>query len=233
MAGNFNQREVKEKIKKYFKKIRNISPRSKLKVIELQVQPKSLIHLKKTDQTHLCLGVRGYNLGQPKIYAQEILAAILGGNMSSRLWISIRERKGLAYYVRTSSELYTDSGYLVTQAGIPHKNVKEVISLILREYKNIRENKVPKAELKKAKDYLKGNMTLSLESSDAQASFYTGQELLTGKILTPKEKFAKIDKVTANDIQKAAKEIFKPEKLNLTLIGPHKNKSEFQKLLKL
>jgi len=233
VAGNFNQREVNEKIKKYFKKIDKAPPQAKLKVIELQVQPRSLIHFKKTDQTHLCLGVRGYNLSQPQIYAQEILATILGGSMSSRLWISVRERKGLAYYVRTSSELYTDSGYLVTQAGIPHKNVNQVISLVLREYKNIRQNKVPKAELKKAKDYLKGNLTLSLELSDAQASFYTGQELLTGKILTPKEKFARIDKVTVSDVQKVAREIFKPEKLNLALIGPHKNKLEFQKLLKL
>ena len=103
----------------------------------------------------------------------------------------------------------------------------------MREYKNIRQNKVPQKELKKAKDYLKGNLTLSLELSDAQASFYTGQELLTGKILTPKEKFARIDKVTISDVQKVAKEIFKPEKLNLALIGPHKNKLEFQKLLKL
>lgn len=233
LAGNFNQREINEKIKKYFKKITKAPPQPKLKVIELQVQPRILIHFKKTDQTHLCLGVRGYNLSQPQMYVQELIAVILGGSMSSRLWISVRERKGLAYYVRTSSELYTDSGYLVTQAGIPHKNVNQVISLILREYKNIRQNKVPKVELKKAKDYLKGNLTLSLELSDAQASFYTGQELLTGKILTPKEKFARIDKVTVNDIQKAAKEIFQPEKLNLALIGPHKDKGKFIGLLKL
>lgn len=233
LAGNFNQREINEKIKKYFKKITKAPPQPKLKVIELQVQPRILIHFKKTDQTHLCLGVRGYNLSQPQMYVQELIAVILGGSMSSRLWISVRERKGLAYYVRTSSELYTDSGYLVTQAGIPHKNVNQVISLILREYKNIRQNKVPKVELKKAKDYLKGNLTLSLELSDAQASFYTGQELLTGKILTPKEKFVRIDKVTANDVQKAAKEIFQPEKLNLALIGPHKDKGKFIGLLKL
>lgn len=233
LAGNFNQREINEKIKKYFKKITKAPPQPKLKVIELQVQPRILIHFKKTDQTHLCLGVRGYNLSQPQMYVQELIAVILGGSMSSRLWISVRERKGLAYYVRTSSELYTDSGYLVTQAGIPHKNVNQVISLILKEYKNIRQNKVPKVELKKAKDYLKGNLTLSLELSDAQASFYTGQELLTGKILTPKEKFVRIDKVTANDVQKAAKEIFQPEKLNLALIGPHKDKGKFIGLLKL
>jgi len=233
LAGNFDPKKTSEKIKKYFKKIKKTSPQPKIKVIENQKQPQALPWFKKTDQTHLCLGVRGYNLSNSQKYAQEILATILGGNMSSRLFILIRERKGLAYYVRTSSELYTDSGYLVTQAGIPHKNVREVINLILKEYKNIREKKIPKAELKKAKDYLKGTLTLTLEASDAQASFYAGQELLTGKILTLKEKFAKIDKVTINDVQKVARDIFKPEKLNLALIGPHKNKLKFQQLLKL
>ena len=240
VAGNVSNAKCKMKneklqfkIQKYFRNITTKPPRQKVKIIEKQEEPKVLSHFKKTDQTHLCLGVRGYNLGHPQKYAQEIIATILGESMSSRLFISIRERKGLAYYVRTLSELYTDSGYLITQAGVPHKNAREVINLILKEYKNIRQKKVPQAELQKAKDYLKGNLTLSLESSDVQASFYAGQELLTGKILTPKEKFAKIDKVTVNDVQKVAQEIFKPEKLNLALIGPHKDKAKFQKLLKI
>ena len=153
--------------------------------------------------------------------------------MSSRLFILIRERKGLAYYVSTSSEFYTDSGYLVTQAGVPHEKVDQVIKLILKEYKRQKERKVSLSELKKAKDYLKGTLILNLESSDAQASFYASQELLLEKILTPKEKFAKIDEVTPRDIQKVAQDIFRPEKLNLALIGPHKNKERFQKLLKI
>jgi predicted Zn-dependent peptidase len=233
VAGNFDQKKILEKIKKYFKNIKKIPPKQKIGVIEDQKSPRTLNYFKKTDQTHLCLGVRGYSLTHPKRYAQELIAAILGGNMSSRLFILIRERKGLCYYISTSSEFYTDSGYLVTQAGVPHKDVKKVISLILKEYKEIKEKKVSEKELKKAKDYLKGTLTLSLESSDARASFYAGQELLTGKILTPKEKFAKIDEVSVNDIQKVAQEIFRSEKLNLALIGPHKDKAKFQQLLKL
>ena len=233
LAGNFDSRKSSEKIKKYFKKIEKTSPKPKIEVIENQKKPQTLSWFKKTDQTHLCLGVRGYALSHCQKYAQGLIATILGGNMSSRLFISIREKRGLAYYIRTSSELYTDTGYLVTQAGIPHKNVSQVINLILKEYKNLCEKKVPKTELKKAKDYLKGTLTLSLESSDAQASFYGGQELLSGKILTPKEKCVKIDKVTVNDIQKVAKDIFTPEKLNLALIGPHKDKKQFEKILKL
>ncbi len=233
IAGNFNQKGVKNKVEKYFKGLKKKSAKKKLRVIEKQKHPQSLIHYKKTDQTYLCLGVRGYSLFQPEKYSQEILTSILGANMSSRLFISIRERKGLCYYIRTSSDYSTDTGYLVTQAGIPHKNIGEVIKLILKEYKDVKTKKVSDQELKKAKDYLKGISTLSLESSDAQASFYSLQELLSRKILTPREKFAKLDKVTLDDVQKVAQNIFRPEKLNLALIGPHKDKSKFQKLLKL
>ena len=233
VAGNFDQKGVITKIKKYFRNIPKIPPRQRIKVKEIQDSPKTLLHYKKTDQTHLCLGVRGYNLSHPKRYALELLSVILGGNMSSRLFILVRERKGLAYYISTSSEFYTDSGYLVTQAGVPHEKVDQVIKLILKEYKRQKERKVSLSELKKAKDYLKGTLILNLESSDAQASFYASQELLLGKILTPKEKFAKIDEVTPRDIQKVAQDIFRPEKLNLALIGPHKNKERFQKLLRI
>ncbi|MCK4453921.1 insulinase family protein [Candidatus Parcubacteria bacterium] len=233
LAGNINARTIKGKIQDYFKNIRTVSPKPKLKVVEKQTKPQSLVHFKKTDQTHLVLGARGYSLLHPKKYAQAILATILGGNMSSRLFMSVREEKGLAYYIRTSSENYTDTGYLATSAGIRNKKVEEAITLILKEYKAMKNKKINKAELQKAKDYLKGTLTLSLESSDAQASFYTGQELLTGKILTPEQEFKKIDEITENDILKVAKDIFQPEKLNLALIGPFKEKTKFEKILKI
>ena len=169
----------------------------------------------------------------PKKYAQAVLAVILGGNMSSRLFISVREKRGLAYYIRTSSENATDTGYLVTSAGVKNQEVEKAITLILKEYKLLKTKKISRKELQKAKDYLKGTLSLSLESSDAQASFYAVQELLSQKILTLKEKCAKIDKVTAQDVLEVAQDIFQPEKLNLALIGPFKNKERFQKLLKL
>jgi predicted Zn-dependent peptidase len=233
IAGNFNRKEVEKKVKEYFRSLKKKSPKEKLKVIEKQKWPQSLVYYKETDQTHLCLGVRGYNLFQSEKYAQEILATILGGNMSSRLFISVRAEKGLCYYIRTSSEYSTDAGYLVTQAGIPHKNIGKVIDLILKEYNELKTKKLTAQELQKAKDYLKGVSVLSLESSDAQASFYSSQELLSHKILTLEEEFAKIDKVTSDDVQKVAQSIFRPEKLNLALIGPHKDKIKFQKLLKI
>jgi len=233
VAGNFGKKTTVKKIEKYFRKIKEGKTKEKLKTIESQKTPQILIHYKKTDQTHLCLGVKAYDLFQSKKYAQIILSVILGANMSSRLFTLIRERKGLCYYIRTSSDSSTDTGYLVTQAGIPHKNVEQVIKLIIREYKKLKTVKITEKELQKAKDYLKGTINLKLESSDYQASFHSFEELLTNKILTPEEKFAKLDKVSANDVQKIAQNIFKPEKLNLAIIGPHKNKEKFQSLLKI
>jgi len=233
VAGNFDDKKTNKKIEKYFNKFRNGEVQEKLKTTENQKTPETLIHYKKTDQTHFCLGVKGYNLFDSEKYAQIILSTILGANMSSRLFTLIRERKGLCYYIKTSSDSSTDTGYLVTQAGIPHKNLEQVVRLIVREYKKFKTKKITEKELQKAKDYLKGSINLKLESSDFQASFYSFEELLTNKILTPEEKFAKLDKVSINDIQKVAQNIFKPEKLNLAIIGPHKNKLKLQSLLKI
>ncbi|MCK5044164.1 insulinase family protein [Candidatus Parcubacteria bacterium] len=224
VAGNIDSALATAKVKKCFRSINKDLPLGKAKVIEEQSQPQCLIHFKKTDQTHFCLGVRGYDLFHPQKYAQTVLATILGGNMSSRLFVSIRENKGLAYYINTTSETYSDSGYLVTSVGVDNRKIKEVIALILKEYKALRDKKVGRLELQKAKDYLKGSLSLSLESSSTQASFYAIQELLSGKVLTPEEKFKRIDQVTANDIINVAKDIFRPEKLNLALIGPLKDK---------
>lgn len=218
------------KVKDYFKNIKKGQPKVKKKVIEKQEKPGVLIEYKKTDQTHLYLGVRAYSIFDERKYALGLLGVILGGNMSSRLWISVREREGLGYYIRTSAQNYTDSGYLVTRAGVDNKRVERAIKIILNEYKKMTQEKVSIAELKKAKDYIKGSTILDLESSDAIASFFGGQEILTNKILTPEEKFVKIEAVTINDIYEAANDIFRPEKLNLALIGPFRNKDKFEKI---
>ncbi|MBZ9577468.1 insulinase family protein [Patescibacteria group bacterium] len=233
IAGKIKDSQIIEKVKKYFSKIKSAGVLKKPKVIERQTGPECLLKERKTDQTHLCLGVRVYNLFHPLRYAQEILGIILGGMMSSRLFIRVRERLGLAYYITTEVSVDPDTGFLVTQAGVDNENVEKAIITILKEYKKISQKKIPAAELKKVKDYIKGKMTLQLEASDAQASFYGIQELLENKILTQKEIYAKINKVSTDDILKLSKDIFQPQKLNLALIGPFKNKKRFEKLLKI
>ncbi len=232
VTGNIDSGLSTKKIKKYFSKIKEDEPTKKQSVIERQSAPEIIIQTRKTDQTHLCLGVRAYNLFHAQRHAQKLLAVILGGMMSSRLFVKIRERLGAAYYISTVSEPNPDSGYLVTQVGVDNRKVETVISAVLEEYKKISKQKVPVLELKKAKDYIKGKTALLLESSDALASFFANQELLEGKILTLKEIFKKVDKVNSNDILKVAKDIFQPQKLNLALIGPFKDKEKFKKILK-
>lgn len=233
IAGKIEGAVAIEKTKKSFSRIKTGSSFQNPRVLEKQREPNCLLREKETDQTHICLGVRAYNLFHPLRYAQEILGVILGGMMSSRLFIEVREKLGLAYYISTDVSSDPDTGFLVTQAGIDNKNVEKAILTILKEYKRIAETKVPAKELKKAKDYVKGKMALSLEQSDAQASFYGLQEILERKILTLDQICAKIDKVRQEDIQKVARDIFGPEKLNLALIGPFNNKEKFQKLLKI
>ena len=231
VSGNFRQEKMAEDIKRKFRTMNKQKPQRKSKVIEEQKDPQIHLKFKETDQTHFCLGVRAFDLFSPKIYIQEVLATILGGNMSSRLFIKVREKSGLAYYIKTEAESLTDSGYLVTQAGVPHTALSKAVAMILKEYKDLAQKTIAESELKKAKDYLKGNLVLSLESSDALASFYAGQELLTAKILTLKEECAKIDKVRASEVRDLAKEIFKKENFNLAIIGPHKNEKALLNLL--
>ena len=229
IAGNIDSDDVKNRVESSFKNIERREAKEK------QQKPEVSLHFKKTDQTHFCLGVRAYNLFHPQKNALSLLSIILGGNMSSRLFIKVRERQGLAYYIHTSIDATSDTGYLVTQAGIDHKNLEKSVGLILKEYKDLKNKKITAKELQKAKDYLKGMSILSLEPSDSQASFYASQELLEKEVLTLKEKFERIDKVSINDIKKVAEDIFKNEKLNLSVIGPFddKEKERLEKLLTL
>jgi predicted Zn-dependent peptidase len=233
VAGNFDEKNIEEKIEKYFSGIRKEEFKDKLKVAEAQEKPGIIVYFKETDQTHLCLGVRGYDIFHKDKYAFNILGTILGGFMSSRLFQEVREKRGLAYYIRTGIETAIDSGYLVTQAGVANTKAEEAITAILAEYKKIRDIKISEEELIRAKEHIKGNTLLNLETSDETASFVAGQEILKKEILTPEEVFARIDEVAIDDIQRVAQDIFKPEKLNLALIGPFKEKDKFEKLLEI
>jgi len=233
VAGNIKSDLAVKKVKKYFLKIKENDSEKKQKVIERQSEPELIIQTRKTDQTHLCLGVRAYNLFHKDRYVQKLLSVILGGMMSSRLFVKIREKMGAAYYVNTVSDADPDTGSLFTQVGVDNRKIEKVILAVLDEYRKISKEKVNTQELKKVKSYIKGKTALLLESSDALASFFANQELLEGKITSLKEIFKMIDKVTANDILKISKDIFQSKKLNLALIGPFKDREKFKKILKI
>ncbi|MDO8240386.1 MAG: pitrilysin family protein [Candidatus Moranbacteria bacterium] len=233
VSGKFDEKRIMSLVKKYFLTMPTGKKPQFKNVTEDQKKPEVKIKFKKTDQSHLILGNRAYHENHKDRFVASLLSIILGGNMSSRLFIEVRERRGLAYYIKTGGDSYEDCGYLATQAGVEHKNLEEAVRVILQEYKKIATEKVSEKELQRAKNYIKGKSVMGLESSDEVAMFFIDQEIKRNKVMTIKEIFAKIDKVTTSDILRVAKDIFLEKSLNLAIIGPHKNEKKIKNLLKL
>lgn len=233
VSGMIESDKVIKKIKNLFKSISDVKGKDKVPVKEFQKNPEVKIFYKKTDQTHIALGARSYNIFDKRRYAANVLATILGGGMSSRMFGLLRDKMGAAYYVRTLCDESTDTGNFATWAGIDNRRAEEIIKAILIEYKKIKNVKVNAVELAKAKEHLEGSLVLSIETSDEMASFCGFQEILKKEILKPEELIKKIRAITAVDILEAAQDIFRPEKLNLAIIGPFKNKEPFVNLLKI
>ena len=245
VAGRIDASTVTKKIATLFSTIKQNGFREKQNVVERQLKPGSLCGYKETDQTRLMLGVRGYNLFDKRRFAKDMLAMILGGMFSSRLFMEIRDHLGLAYDIRTGSQSDPDTGYLVSAAGVPHGKVEQTIRAILKEYKKLTLQKVSANELKKAQEHFKGTMALGLEASDAKASFFGMQELLERRVLTPEQIYAKMKEITPEYLRRVAQDLFVPSKLNLVAYGPFsapkgrdlvaggKEKKQFEKLLRL
>ncbi|OGY66961.1 MAG: hypothetical protein A3I24_00580 [Candidatus Harrisonbacteria bacterium RIFCSPLOWO2_02_FULL_41_13b] len=231
-AGAVDEKWLLPQIEKHFVGISNAPKFGKLKTQEAQEKPALLVKFKESDQTHLVLGVRAFDAFDERRYAGEVLADILGGGMSSRLFQRVREELGAAYYVNASLDLYSDHGYFAVSAGVDHKKLEIVIKAILDELMKIASNSLTDKELHRAKDHLSGRMTLGLETSDALALFYGGQEVLKREVATPEEVLKKIHFVTKENIVGLAKEIFKNSSLNMSLIGPYKDKAPLEKTLK-
>jgi len=180
---------------------------------------------KETEQTHLILGYPAYAIGDPRSYVQSILSVIMGGGMSSRLFTEIREKRGLAYSVGTSVSTHKDAGIFATYAGVDPKNTDEVVRIIINEHEAVKSGKkITRDELQKAKDYIKGRGALSLEDTFAVNSFFAKRAMFLDKVETPEAYFKKIDAVGLDDLERVAKDLFKPQKLNFASIGPNEIK---------
>lgn len=234
VSGNFDEKEIDEEVRKCFSDFSGSKGAGKrARFISRQEKPEISLKYKKTDQANFSLGFRALPSGHKDEYALDLLNIILGGNDSSRLFETVREREGLAYYAYSYSCDYQDTGYITIQSGVGNANLEKTVALVMEEIRRIRESGVTEEELERAKSYAEGKMAISLESSSALADFIAIQEITTGRILTPKEKFDKINAVTGQDIMRIARGIFASDKLNLAIIGPFKNKGAFEKLLKI
>lgn len=234
ISGGINEKKALTLAKKYFDKINKLKKVNKVNEFKVkQESPQFKLYSKKNDQAHLILGFLGDGRVYKNRYAQGILSSILGGGMSSRMFIEVRERRGLAYSVRTSVDRYTETGYISTYAGVDPKKAEEAVRVILDQYYGLADGRyeITEKELKKAKEYVKGHLALALEDTKDINGFFADQELFVNKVKTPEEVFEEIDKVQISDLMDEAKRLFIPERLNLAIIGPFKDSSKFKKII--
>ena len=187
---------------------------------------------KKTEQAHVVAGFPGYPELHKDYYPSKVLAVLLGGNMSSRMFLSVREHQGLAYYINTTTDDYTDTGTFSTNAGVSLDGIERAIVAIMKEYQRVLDEPIPQSELKKAQEFLKGKMVLRLEDSEEYAHLLGKYELLYQKSRTPEEIMKQIDKVTVNDLKRVSKDLFRENLVRLAVIGPYEDEERFLKLLK-
>jgi predicted Zn-dependent peptidase len=193
--------------------------------------PRVKVHSKQSDQAHICLGVRSYPLTHPDRYTLQLLTTVLGGGMSSRLFIEVRERRGLAYYVFGQNNAYTDAGSLYAQAGVDINRIDEAVETIATELKRVADEPIPADELEKARNSTKGRFVLQLESPHGTIMFGLRREVLEGQAAEPADVLAELDAVTAEDMQRVAQDVIGGGGLNLAVIGPFDDAERFENVL--
>lgn len=222
LAGNIDD-ETGDMVEKYFGVGKNKKKLNKTfvpgKFGESKKEKRIKIQKKKTDQTQMMLGFPGFDYNAKENATLSVLNTILGGSMSSRLFIQIRERRGLAYMVRSGADNFRDTGYVYVRAGLESKNINPAIKVIKDEIKKIISKGVTKKELADAKTHIRGALTLSLEDSSAQASWLAKEALFMNDIKTPEERLEEIEKVTNEQIKVLAKKIFKFDQMRVAIIG--------------
>ena len=235
VAGGIDSEHVEGLVEKYFSQMKQFETKKFEPVADEQDKPQLLLKPKQTEQIHIALGVRTVNTHSDKRYPLSVLSAILGGGMSSRLFHEVREKRGLAYYVRTHEDEYADAGSLASTAGIDPKRVEEAVEVMVAEYAKVSQGKMnlQDDELTKAKEYLKGHLVLDLEDSRSVAGFYAHQELLEDVIENPDEIIRKLDAVTKEEVEAVGREFFVEKNLNLALIGNFEDRQKLESLLKL
>ncbi len=240
VAGNVDEGKMLELTKKYFSQIPIKSKdeiliqkdpmKSSVKVASLR--ERVFLKTKKTDQAHIVLGYKTAGRNYSGRFPQAILSTILGKGMSSRLFTEVREKRGLAYSVRSSIDRYVDVGTFDIYAGIGIDKIEEAIKVIVSEVRDLRskKNEITNSEFEKAKSYLKGKLALTLEDSSNVGDYFAEQVLFDNEILTPKEIYAKVDLVKMDEVYAEAEKLFSKE-IYMSIIGPYKDKEKFIKLI--
>lgn len=231
VVGNINHQNVTAEVKKFFAGIKTGKKISKKKLSSV-TGPAIIVGPKKTDQSHIMLGVRTVSLDHPDYSPLSVMSGVLGQGMSSRLFMKLREEMGAGYYVRTSLGGADDGGDFDVATGTEHARVEEVVSAIMQEIARMRNELVPDDELIKTKEFLVGGAYMGLESTESIAYHIAYHEIIDQSVLMPRDIEKKIRAVSAADIKRVAQKYLKPERFHLAIIGDHVNQKSLEKLLK-
>jgi predicted Zn-dependent peptidase len=189
--------------------------------------PHVMVRRRETEQAHVCLGARAFSYLHPDRYALDLFNTVLGEGMSSRLFLNIRERLGLAYDVHSFTQKHRDTGYLGVYIGVEPAKAVAAVNAAMVELRSLGEHEVAADELVRAKEYTKGRLRLELETTNGVAFWLTYQELLLGRIKSIEEEIALVDSVTAADVKRVAEQVLEAP-IQMAVIGPFARDSAFR-----
>ncbi|MFC1927200.1 M16 family metallopeptidase [Chloroflexota bacterium] len=237
VAGNIQHEEAMAQIEPLFRKWAAGKLAAGYATSDEQTEARLRIEPKDIEQAHLCLAVHGFSRSHPQRFAVDLLNTVLGGGMSSRLFLEIRERSGLAYDIHSYTEHFLNSGSFGIYAGIDPDKAETAVVAILEELSNVRQG-IPTSELTRAKELSKGRLYLRFEDSQNVALWYGSQEILLQQILDIDDVVSIVDAITADQLQEVAQQILTGGGLNLAVTGPVKEdgltkENTLRQLLKL
>lgn len=230
-AGNLSNQNVVERVARIAGRFTQGTRARFVPAFVDQKGPQVRLATKATEQTQIALGARTCSRHDERRFALRLLNTILGENMSSRLFQIVREDHGLAYSIYSSLSFFDDVGDLVVSAGLETENLRRVLALILRELQRLREQLPTAAELRRARDYVLGQIDLSLENTESQMMWLGEQLLGYGRVFPPAEIKQRLAEVTPAQVRAVARDFFRPERLNLALVSPLKSDRGLARLL--
>jgi predicted Zn-dependent peptidase len=232
IVGDINHDEVVQMISESLGKWTDQRTRSGFLPYQEQPNPRLKIECRNTEQTHLCLALPGLPIMHPGRFTLDLLNTILGEGMSSRLFLEIRDRLGLAYAVHSYVEHFNDSGSIIIYAGVEHGNLSVTIEAILEQLALLKEP-VSESEVTKAKELSKGRLLLRMEDSRSVAGWAGAQEVLTGRVLSVEQVVSTIDAITSEEMARLASELLTASQLRLAVVGPVTAEERLEGLLNL
>jgi len=232
VAGNVEEAEILDLLDGTLGSMQTGAPSAWFPALNGQTEPRCSLFYKRTEQTHIALGLPGLPLGHPDRHALDLLSVLFGESMSSRLFLELREHQGLCYDVNSYVTHFLDTGSFGVYAAVDPMNGAKAVGALVSELRRLTEG-VPEEELHKARELAKGRLLLRMEDTRAVSGWLGGQEILTGEILSPEEVVARLDAVTPVDLERVLACILRREKLNLAIVGPHRSERRFLPLLNL